>query len=542
MVADKADAIIIGAGLAGIVTAIELLSAGQKVLLIDRDNADNFGGLARESFGGMFFVDSPLQRKNGIADSASLAFDDWCRFAEFEENDQLPRQWAERYVSRSVPLIYEWLTQRGISFLPLVNWVERGMYRPGNSVPRFHIVWGTGQGLTTTLIDVLNQHPNRSNLTLKFDSKVTALEKTGGRISGCRGEVGEDATPFEYQADVIVIAAGGINGSDQMVRKHWHSDWGDRPPEVILNGSHKYADGLLHYETLRQGGQVTHLDNMWNYAAGVHHPRPRKPRHGLSLVPSKTAVWLDAEGRRFGPEPLVSGFDTRELIRRICQQPHKYSWQVMNYKIALKEMAISGAESNPAIRDRKKLQLLRTILFGNKPLVDDMIDNCVDFVTANSLPELAAKMNAMDNPVAVDLAQMEKDISDYDAQLDRPVKFRNDDQLRRIAHLRQHKGDALRMVKEQKILDPKALPLIAIREFIISRKSLGGISTDLQSRVLDENGNVLDGLFAVGEAAGFGGGGVHGRRALEGTFLGGCVLTARMAANSITGQGEGMNE
>lgn len=536
MIADKADVIIIGAGLAGIVTAIDLLSAGKKVLLLDRDVEENLGGLARESFGGMFFVDSPLQRKNGIRDSAELAFDDWCRFAEFDAADQIPRQWAEHYVNKNMPMIYEWLTGYGISFLPVVNWVERGMYRPGNSVPRFHIVWGTGQGLTTTLIDVLSQHPNRSNLEMKFDHKVTTLEQTAGKISGCSGEVGDNNGSFDYQADTVVIAAGGINGSDEMIRKHWHSDWGEVPPQIILNGSHKYADGLLHQQILKQGARVTHLDNMWNYAAGVHHPRPRKPRHGLSLVPSKTALWLDAHGRRFGPEPLVAGFDTRELVTRVCQQSHKYSWQIMNYRIALKEMAISGAESNPAIRDRKKLQLLKTILFGNKPLVDDMIDNCIDFVTANSVAELAEKMNAMGNPVAVDAAGMEKDISDYDAQWDRPAKFRNDDQIRRITHLRQHKGDALRMVKEQRIVDPKALPLIAIREFIVSRKSLGGIQTDLQSRVLDPSGAVMDGLYAVGEAAGFGGGGVHGKRALEGTFLGGCVLTARMAAKSIAGQ------
>lgn len=542
MNADKADVIIIGAGLAGIVAAVELLSEGRRVLMLDRDLEENLGGLARESFGGMFFVDSPLQRKNGIRDSAELAYDDWCRFAEFEGGDDLPRKWAARYTERSVPVIYEWLSKRGIGFLPLVNWVERGMYRGGNSVPRFHIVWGTGQGLTTSLINEMNAHPNRATLDLKYDHKVTALSKSGGRISGCVGEIGESGTPFEYHADTVIIATGGINGNDDLIRQHWHRDWGDAPPDVILNGSHKFADGLMHQAVLRQGGRVTHLENMWDYAAGVHHPRPRKPRHGLSLVPSKTALWLDATGRRFGPEPLVSGFDTRELITRICEQKHKYSWQVMNYKIALKEMAISGAESNPAIRDKKKLQLLKTILFGNKPLVDDMIDNCVDFVTANSVAELAAKMNAMDNPVPVDAAGMARDIDEYDAQLDRPLKFRNDDQLRRIAHLRQHKGDALRIVKEQKIVDPKAMPLIAIREYIISRKSLGGIQTDLDGRVLDADGAVLDGLYAIGEAAGFGGGGVHGKRALEGTFLGGCVLTARHAAHSITGRGEGMNE
>ncbi len=536
--AEKFDAIIVGGGIAGIVCALEIAEGGQRVLLLDRDNPDKFGGLAKESFGGMFFVDSPLQRKGKIKDSAELALGDWSRFAEFEEGDIWPQKWAKTYIERSVPDIYEAVTGRGIGFFPVVNWVERGQYVPGNSVPRFHMVWGTGHELASVYIQHLKNKIKEGSVTALFNHKVTGICHQAGLISGVEGEIEKGTTePFSYQAPVVIIAAGGINGSDDKIRENWQQAWGKNPPEIILNGSHQFADGMMHDAAKGIGGQVTHLDRMWNYAAGVHHPRPRKPRHGLSLVPSKSALWLDAYGRRFGPEPLVSGYDTWELVRRVCQQEQKYSWSVMNRKIALKELAISGAESNPAVRDKKKITFLKTILFGNKPLLEDMLDNCIDFVTGNSVKELAAKMNALGNPVQVNAEMMEQDIKLYDDQLDRPKHLRNDDQLRRIAHLRQYRGDRVRTCKEQKILDPKAMPLIAVRQFVISRKSLGGIQTDLESRVLDDQGNPIEGLYAVGEAAGFGGGGVHGLRALEGTFLGGCVLTARYAAKSVAKRG-----
>jgi len=281
---------------------------------------------------------------------------------------------------------------------------------------------------------------------------------------------------------------------------------------------------------------VTHLDKMWNYAAGVHHPRPRKPAHGLSLVPPRSALWLNWQGRRIGPQPLVSGFDTRRLVTDICAQERPYSWQLMNMRIALKELAISGAEYNPSIRDKKRLGFLRDILLGNRWLVRDMLDHCQDFATAATLPELVDKMNALQGDTAVELDLVRDAVDRYDATIARGPSLMNDEQLRRIAALRQYRGDRIRLCKFQPINDSKALPLIAVREFIISRKSLGGIRTDLQSRVLDALGQPIEGLYAVGEAAGFGGGGVHGLRALEGTFLGGCIMSGRIAAASINGK------
>jgi predicted oxidoreductase len=530
------DVLIIGAGIAGIATALDLLDGGKSVIMLDRDEEAAFGGLARESFGGMFFVDSPEQRRQGIRDSTDLALRDWLSFAKFGEDERWPRAWAEAYVERCTADIHQWVRRFGVSFLPVVNWVERGEFMPGNSVPRFHVAWGTGKGITDALIRGLRAHPNAARLTLRFNHRVDQLTQAGGRVSGAAGVDEKTGAPFEFAAEQVVVAAGGINGGDlARVRQNWHRDWG-APPQVLLNGSHRFADGRLHDATAAVGGVLTHLDRMWNYAAGVHHPRPRKPNHGLSLVPPRSALWLNWRGERIGPQPLVSGFDTRRLVRDICAEERQYSWQLMNRKIALKELAISGAEFNPSIREKNKLGFLRDILFGNHWLVREMLDHCQDFVTANSLPELVERMNALQGDQAVELKAVEGAVASYDATIARGKSLMNDEQLRRIAYLRNYRGDRIRLCKFQPIMDAKALPLIAVREFIISRKSLGGIMTDLQSRVLDSAGQPIAGLYAVGEAAGFGGGGMHGLRALEGTFLGGGIFSGRRAAAAIDGR------
>lgn len=530
------EVIVIGGGIAGICAALELLDAGRRVLLLERDTADNFGGLAKESFGGIFLVGTPEQRRAGIRDSPELALADWHAFGELDSNDRWPCAWAEAYVQRCHDEVGVWLRSRGVGFLPAPHWVERGLYTPGNSVPRFHIVWGTGRELALRLIDRLQQHPRRTNLEIRFGQRVEALLSANGAVTGCRGVGEEDGKPFELTAGSVIVAAGGFNGNIERVRQHWHRDWG-APPPVILNGSHRYADGRLHDAVGTVGGQLTHLDAMWNYAAGVHHPRPRKPCHGLSLVPPRSALWLDWSGRRIGPMPLVTGFDTRDLVAQVCKQERQYSWQLMNRRIALKELAVSGAEYNPSIRDKKKFAFLRDLLFGNRWLYDEMTGNCEDFVVGRDLPELVAKMNALQGDDGVSLAAVDAATAAYDAQIARGQGLHNDEQLRRIAYLRRWKGDRIRTCKFQKILDPQAGPLIAVREFIISRKSLGGIQTDLHSRVLDRAGRAIPGLYAAGEAAGFGGGGMHGLRALEGSFLGGCILSGRIAgqaAASIT--------
>ncbi len=534
MVSDRhsADVAIVGAGIAGIAAAIEALSRNRRVLLLDRDLEENLGGLAKDAFGGFWFAGTPLQRRRGIRDDAALGFADWLAFGELGEDDKWPRAWARTYVDRCVPDVYEWLTAIGVRFMPMPMWVERGLYVRGNSVPRFHLVWGTGRVLTETLIDRLLNHPRRELLELRFGHRADSLVRHAGVVCGIQGATEPDGRPFEVTCEAVVIAAGGINGDIERVRRHWHADWGE-PPPVILNGSHRFANGALHDAAASVGANVTHLDWQWNYAAGIRHWRPRKPDHGLSLVPPKSALWLNSSGERIGPMPLVAGYDTHELVARICHEPGGYSWQLLNRSIALKELAVSGAEFNPAIRDCRKLRVTLDLVFGNRWLYDELTRNSEDIVLADTLPELVARMNALNGDDVVDLATVESTVARYDAAIRRGGRFHNDEQLRRIAWARKWPGDRIRTCAFQPILDPRAGPLMAIREFVISRKSMGGIQTDLECRVLDVHGRAIAGLFAAGEAAGFGGGGMNGKRGLEGTFLGGCLLTGRVAGKNV---------
>jgi len=525
------DVLIVGAGLAGMTTAIELLDAGLRVVLLDRAPSDTMGGLARWSMGGLFYVDSPFQRRAKITDNHSQAFEDWCSAAEFGSEDHLPRQWAEQYITHCIPDVYEWLKPKGIKYIPSVQWIERGHRRKGNSVPRFHVVWGAGRRLSETIKQQLIQHPARHHLTLKFRQEVGAIHlgENLHRLSGKDLDTGE---PFEWEAPQIVLAAGGITGSVERVKQHWNPEVGPKPG-YMLSGSHLWADGQIHDVAAKVGAKITHLENQWNYAAGVHHPDAEHPLHGLSLIPPKTALWVNAHGKRIGP--LITGFDTRHLVSEICQQPKQYSWQILNYKTALKELGVSGSLYNEAMTNRDVIGFIRNILFGNKPLVRTMLNRSKDFVTAESVKELVQKMNDLTGTSDVNAEQLKRDIQAFDRALEEGANSQ-DEQVQRIGKLRMYRGDKLRTTKYQRIMDPSAMPLIAIRAFVLTRKSMGGVQTDLNSRVLGEDGNIIEGLYAVGENAGFGGGGIHGKRALEGTFLGNCIFTARVAARHITGK------
>ncbi len=529
----QADVVVVGGGIAGIVTALELLDAGLRVVVLDRDTPERLGGLARESFGGVFVVGSREQRRLGIRDSVEQAFRDWCSVAHFEEDDVLPRRWARHFVESCHDQVYLWLKRHGVGFFPVVHWVERGLYSPGNSVPRFHMVWGTGHGLMEALNRALLGHPGRERLELAFRHHVTELLTENGRVAGCAGTDEGSATPFEVRADAVVVAAGGICGSLDQLHEHWYRPWGD-PPELILNGAHRYGLGELNPEVERLGGVTTHLDLQWHYAAGVHHPEPDRERHGLSLVPPKSALWMDATGRRIGPTPLITAYDTRFLVEEVLKTGYGYSWQILNWKIAVKELAVSGSEFNDSIREKRPIAFLKDVLLGNPRLARRLLDDCPDFVAGESVEELTARMNELTGDDLVQAPVLEEEIRRYDDNILRGPKLMNDEQLRRIAHCRQWRGDRVRTCAFQPILDPKASPLVAIREHILARKSLGGIQTDLDSRALDRTGQPIPGLWAVGEAAGFGGGGIHGRGALEGTFLATCVLTARAAARALS--------
>lgn len=531
------EIVIAGGGLAGIVAAHELLSRGRRVLLIDKDCRENFGGLAKESFGGVHLIGTPQQKRLRIHDSPELAWRDWQSVADYQPADDWPRAWGRFYCENSREYIYEFLSRKKIEFLPLVNWPERGLYAPGNTVPRWHIVWGTGYEIIHRLLAALESHPQRANLELLFDTEVSAIELTGERASGvlCRGM--RDGRQLAVTAEHVVIASGGICGGDlSFVRANWYKPWGD-PPQELLNGAHPFGDGMLHRKVAELGGALTHLDLHWHYAAGVHHPAKRRPHDGLSLVPPRSALWLNARGERImNPGPMPVYADTRHMVASVLAQPGQYSWQVLNWKIAIKELAVSGCDYMTAFRYKKKLGLAATLLLGNKDLVNRLIRDCPDdILVADQLDGLMQQMDRKSlYGLRIDPAQMTAAIRAWDDMLARGPAYSNDDQLRRIANARQYRGDRVRTCKFQKILDPKARPLIAIREFILSRKSLGGIQTDLNCRVLRAaDGRPVPGLYAIGEAAGFGGGGIHGKGSLEGTFLGGCVLSGHLAGKRI---------
>lgn len=531
------DVVIAGGGLAGMVAAHELLTAGRRVLLIDKDKRENFGGLAKQSFGGVHMIDTPHQRRLRIKDSPELAWRDWQSVAGYGSDDIWPQRWAKFYCENSREHIYEFLDDKGVTFLPLVNWAERGVHGPGNTVPRWHIVWGTGHEIIERLRNALETHSRRGQLELVFDTEVSGVEITNGRATGIRGRSMESGDEVRVSADHAVVASGGICGGDlSRLRANWYKPWGE-PPQKILNGAHVYGDGMLHDVVAQLGGAVTHLDLQWHYAAGVHHPAKRRADDGLSLVPPRSALWFNARGERImNPGPMPAYGDTRHLVESVVGQPGQYSWQVMNWKIAIRELAVSGCDYMTAFRYKKRLGLAKGVLFGNSALVERLIKDCPDdIVVADTLEQLMERMDGKNlYGLRLDRKGMESTVQAWDGMIARGPAFHNDDQLRRIANFRAYRGDRVRVCNFQRILDPKAGPLIAIREFILARKSLGGIQTDLLCRVLRAgDGQPIPGLYAVGEAAGFGGGGIHGKGSLEGTFLGSCILTGRVAGRSI---------
>ncbi len=527
---------IIGGGISGITAAIELLDANKKVIIIERDFEKNFGGLAKESFGGMFFINSKQQKFSKIKDSVQQAKKDWFSFAEFEDKEIWGKKWANAYLE-STHKIYDWLTSKKIKFFPIVHWVERGLFQPGNSVPRFHMVWGTGHGLMEAIVNHLKSHPNYNNLQVLFEHRAEEFIIENGKTTGFNGLDEKNQESFVCKAENIIVATGGINGNMQKVRQHWHKEW-NTPPDILLNGSHQFSDGLIHDEVHKIGGHIKNLDLMWNYAAGIPHPNPKRENHGLSLVPPKSALWLNYKGERIGPIPMVSGFDTRYLVTKICEQEKQYSWQILNEKIAYKELAVSGSEFNEGIKEKKILKFLYSVLKGNKKLIKTLENDSPNYIVANSIEELVEKMNDLTDTKDVTVETLKNSIESYDANFERGKNIWNDEQIRRIEHARQYKGDKKRTLKPQKLNQKKNYPLVAIREFILSRKSLGGIETNLNSQVLSipneqNEQSPIENLYAIGEAAGFGGGGSHGKRALEGTFLTTCIFTAQKAAKHI---------
>ncbi len=540
-----ADAIIVGAGLAGLVAACELVDRGLRVLILDQENSANLGGQAYWSFGGLFFVNSPEQRRLGIRDSHELALQDWLGTAAFDRpEDYWPEQWAHAYVDFAAGEKRSWLRARGLKIFPVVGWAERGGYDAqghGNSVPRFHITWGTGPALVEIFARQLR---NRPNVRFAHRHQVDRLIVEGDAVTGVRGTVLEPSDDprgvassrksvgkFEFRASAVVVTSGGIGGNHDLVRKNWPRRMG-RAPRNLLSGVPAHVDGRMIGIAQKAGARVINPDRMWHYTEGITNYDPIWPQHGIRIIPGPSSLWLDGAGNRL-PVPLFPGFDTLGTLEYIAASGYEYTWFVLNAKIIEKEFALSGQEQNPDLTGQSVRRMLRARARSGPPgPVQAFIDKGVDFVTADSLPDLVEAMNGLPDVFPLDYETVEAAVTSRDREV--ANKFTKDGQITAIRAARGYLGDRLgRVVAPHRLVDPKAGPLIAVKLHILTRKTLGGIETDLDSRVLKSDGTPITGLYAAGEAAGFGGGGVHGYRALEGTFLGGCIFSGRAAGRGV---------
>ncbi|MEH3130420.1 MAG: FAD-binding dehydrogenase [Mycolicibacterium neoaurum] len=538
-----ADVIVVGAGLAGLVAAAELIERGRRVLIVDQENAANIGGQAYWSFGGLFLVDSPEQRRLGIRDSHELALQDWLGSAGFDrEEDHWPRQWAHAYVDFAAGEKRAWLRERGLQTFAMVGWAERGGYGAlghGNSVPRFHITWGTGPALVDVFARRLHRQP-RARFAHRH--RVDELIVENGSVVGVRGAVLEPSDAprgapssrntvgeFEFRAQAVVVASGGIGGNHDLVRKNWPARMG-RVPKQLLSGVPAHVDGRMLQISESAGASIINSDRMWHYTEGITNYDPIWPDHGIRILPGPSSLWLDATGKRL-PVPLYPGFDTLGTLEYITTTGQDYTWFVLNARIIAKEFGLSGQEQNPDLTGRSVRAVLARGRDGGPAPVRAFVDKGVDFVTGNTLRELVVAMNKVPDVEPLDYATVEAEVTARDREV--VNKFSKDSQITAIRGAREYLPDRIaRVVAPHRLTDPKAGPLIAVKLHILTRKSLGGLETDLQARALRPDGTVFDGLYAAGEAAGFGGGGVHGYRSLEGTFLGGCVFSGRAAGRA----------
>jgi predicted oxidoreductase len=543
-----ADAIIVGGGLSGLVAAAELAAAGKRAIVVDQETEQNLGGQAFWSFGGLFFVNSPEQRRLGIKDSYDLALEDWMGTAAFDRTEDFwPRKWAQAYVEFAAGEKRAWLRERGMRWFPIVGWAERGGYGAvghGNSVPRFHVTWGTGPGVVEPFVQRTRQAERQGLIAFRFRHRVDELLVDGGMVTGVRGTLLEPSDAergrptsrvavgeFELRAACTIVASGGIGGNHDLVRKNWPARLGT-PPSFMVGGVPDYVDGRMIAITEATGARVINRDRMWHYTEGLRNWNPIWTGHGIRILPGPSSLWLDAKGKRL-PPPLYPGFDTLGTLEYIMKSGYEHTWFVLNQAIIKREFALSGSEQNPDLTNENWRSVLGRASSRNAPApVEAFKRHGADFVVRDDLRDLIAGMNALTAEPLLDYAVVEREVVARDRQLNNA--YGKDLQLAAIRQARNYIGDKLiRTVKPHRLLDPEAGPLIGVKLNVLTRKTLGGFETDLSARVFDANGNIVPGLYAVGEAAGFGGGGVHGYRALEGTFLGGCIFSGRAAGRSV---------
>ena len=546
-----ADAIVVGHGLAGLVATAELAAAGRKVLLLDQEPEASLGGQAFWSFGGLFFVDSAEQRLMGIKDSRELAWQDWLGTAGFDRGvgdptgqDHWAYRWAEAYVDFAAGEKRSWLAGLGVQWFPIVGWAERGgglADGHGNSVPRFHVTWGTGPAVVEPFEKKVRAARADGRVTFRFRHRVDGLVTTGGAVTGVRGAILEPSTAqrgkpssrtvvgeFELRAPVVVVTSGGIGANHDLVRRNWPARLGT-PPKTMITGVPAHVDGRMLAITEEAGGRIVNPDRMWHYTEGLRNYDPIWPGHGIRILPGPSSMWFDATGKRFGT-PDIPGYDTLHTLKSITDTGYDYSWFVTTQKIIAKEFALSGSEQNPDLTEKNVWKLLSRIWQTPEP-IEKFKKNGVDFVVATTLSELVRGMNRLtgDNLIALD--GLQRQIEARDREIDNP--YTKDVQVMGIRNALAYPGDTLsRTASVHRILDSGAGPLIAVRLNILTRKTLGGLQTDLSGRVLNASGDPVPGLYAAGEVAGFGGGGVHGYRSLEGTFLGGCLFSGREAGRA----------
>ena len=543
--ADEADAIVIGGGLAGLVAAAELADAGRSVVILEQEGSNALGGQAFWSLGGLFFVDSPEQRRMRIRDSRELALQDWMGSAQFDrEEDYWPRCTAEAYVDFAAGEMRPWLHAMGMRWFPVVGWAERGGALAdghGNSVPRFHITWGTGPGVLAPFIRRVGEHEQAGRIKIRYRHQASRLVTTNGAVTGVTGELLEPSTAergqrsgrgvigaFELSAPKVIVTSGGIGGNFDLVRANWPVERLGPAPQTMVAGVPHHVDGRMVAIAQDAGAALINADRMWHYTEGVQNWAPIWPDHGIRILPGPSSMWFDALGERLAA-PCMPGFDTLSTLKRILSTGYDYSWFVLTQSIIKKEFALSGSEQNPDLTSGKWLNVLKTRRgAGAPPPVEAFKKHGADFIVRDTLPELVSAMNTMTGEDLLDHQRIAAQIQARDREIENP--FSKDAQVTAIRGARAYLGDKLiRTAKPHRILDPAHGPLIAVRLHVLTRKTLGGLHTNLDGQVLDASGATLPGLYAAGEVAGFGGGGYHGYNALEGTFLGGCIFSGRNA-------------
>lgn len=546
----KYDVIIVGAGLAGLTAACELIDASKKVCLIDQEGEQSLGGQAFWSFGGLFMVDTPEQRRLGVKDSKELAWQDWLGTAGYdrEDEDYWGYKWAQAYVNFAATEKYEWLRSKGIRLFPVVGWAERGGSLAdghGNSVPRFHITWGTGPGLIEPFVKKVLEAAKDNKIDLRMRHKVSEFVVRDGAVIGVAGDVLEPTDvergkassrtvigDFHIEADAVVVATGGIGANFELVKENWPSRLGE-PPKTMVAGVPAYVDGSGLLAAEKAGGRIVNRDRMWHYTEGLRNWDPVWENHGIRILPGPSSMWFDAEGNRF-KAPNYPGFDTLSTLQAIKDTGYDYSWFILTEKIIEKEFALSGSEQNLDITNKSVKDVLKRIMPGPPPAVQAFKEYGEDFVIADSLQELVEGMNKLAGNDLLNFMHIKEQVLARDREIDN--KFVKDSQVMAIHSARHYLGDKIvRVAKPHKILDPKAGPLIAVRLNILTRKTLGGLQTNLNGQVLSESGSPVPGLYAAGEVCGFGGGGVHGYRSLEGTFVGGCLFTGKVVGEYLGG-------